>query len=46
MALAIINTVSAGFMFAVWSKRDPINFTIKLAFLALLIANVVALVKV
>lgn len=44
-ALLVLNTVSAGFCFMIWSKDGLINVAMKGLYLALLIANVVALAK-
>jgi len=43
--LAIINTIVIGLLFLIWKRSDWANTIIKGIFLALLIANVVSLVK-
>ena len=40
-----LNTVAVGLIFLIWSRKDTLNFLIKAGFFALLVFNVVNLVK-
>lgn len=41
--LMLVNTVAAGFMFAIWTKKDVLNFLIKMVFFGLMLANILRL---
>lgn len=41
--LLITNTVAAGVTFAIWAKKDILNFLIKMLFFGLMVANILKL---
>lgn len=41
--LMVVNTILVGGMFAIWTKKDLLNFVIKMGFLVALIANILRL---